>query len=199
MLLNDERVRILEEFLKNYEIRLTGSHIAKKKNLNQKTTSIALKGIEEEGFLKSAMQGRNKLYFLNLDDAETSVHFISAIEHLKAIEFYKRQQLIREIAAKIAPLCDGIVAIFGSYAKGTEKKDSDLDVFVAGKYDENGVRKVSEMYRIEINVKNYPLSGFKGALRKHDPFIEEVLANHILVKNIQQFVSYVRRLRYGKD
>ncbi len=197
MLLNTARIQILEEFLKDYEARITGSFIAEKKNLNQKSTANALKCFEEEGFLKSATQGKNRLYLINLGDAEMSGNFISAIEHLRAIEFYKKHVLIKEIAAKIVSHCDGIAAIFGSYAKGTAKKDSDLDIFVAGKCNEKEIEKVSDMYKIEINIKTYPLPIFEKALMTKDPLAEEVIKYHIIIKGIEQFAYYLRAFRYG--
>ena len=199
MLLNNARVQIFEEFIRDYEVRLTGSYIAKKRNHNQKSVANALKEFEEEGFLKSTTQGKNKLYFLNLDDAQMAVHFISALEYLRTINFYKKQPFIKEIAKNILPHCRGVVAIFGSYAKGAPKKDSDLDIFVAGEYNSKEIDMISEAYKIEINVKHYRMTVFKKALIKKDLFLEEVIKDHILIENVQQFVSYVREFRYGKD
>lgn len=199
MLLNDARIKILEEFLKDYEAKLTGSFIAKKKNLNQKSVANALNEFENERFLRSATQGKNKLYFINLDDAETSALFITAVENVRTIEFYKKQPFIREVAAKITPYCDGIAAIFGSYAKGTAKKDSDLDIFVAGKCSEMEIERIADIYKIEINVKAYPLPAFEKAIAKKDTLTEEVIKDHIIIKNAQQFVSHLMEFRYGKD
>lgn len=198
MILNATRIRIMEEFLRDYKIRLTGSTIAKNKGLNQKTVANSLKEFEEMGILRSTMQGKNKLYYLNLDDKKTIENFISAVEYLRTMEFYKKQPLIKEIITKIVPYCKGIVAIFGSYAKGTQKKDSDLDILI-GSYNLKEIEKISKMYKIEINIKHYPLNSFRKALINKDPLTEEVIKNHILILDAEKFVSFIMRFRYGKD
>jgi len=199
MLLNNEKLGILEDFLKDYETKLTGSYIAKKNRFNQKSVSNFLKELEKENILKSAMQGKNKLYSLNLDNYPAIIDFLSAVEHLKTLSFYKKHALIKEIAGKILPYCKGIVAIFGSYAKSIEKGRSDLDIFIAGTCNKVKVEEFSKIYRIDINTRIYPLSLFKKALKERDLFIEEVMQNHIVIKNSQEFASSVREFRYGKD
>ncbi len=199
MLLNNIHIQIFEEFARDYTVKLTGSQIAKKKNLNQKTVANTLKKFESQKFLKSTTQGKNKLYSLNLDDTQLSVQFISILEHLRTMDFYKKQPFMKEIASKIVPVCEGIVVIFGSYAKGTQKKDSDLDLFVVGSYKPNELDKISKAYKIEINVKSYPGNVFKKALKKKDPFLEEIMQNHIILNDIQSYVYILRRFRYEKD
>jgi len=199
MLLNPVRIRILEEFLKDYKAKLTGSFIAKKKNLNQKFVAIALKEFEEYGLLKSTLQGKNKLYSINLYDAQIITNFISSIEHLRTIAFYKKQPMVKEIAAKILTFCRDIVVVFGSYAKGTQKKDSDLDLFIVGYCNKKEIEKIVEMYKMDVNIKHYPLHTFKKALLKRDPLIVEIIKDHIIIKNIHEFISLVREIYYAKD
>src|SRR3989338_7251801 len=126
MLLNHQ-IKIFEEFLRDFNSELTGSFIAKKKGLNQKTVSNYLNRLEKEAILKSKTQGKNKLYSLNLNNKETVKNFIIAAEHIRTVNFYKRNILIKEIAEKMQNLIMGTAVIFGSYAKITQKQDSDLD------------------------------------------------------------------------
>ena len=90
MILDKTELRILEEFLGDYSVRLTGSWIAQNKNLNEKTVSNKLNNYEKQGLMKSTMQGRNKLYYLNTDDKEKINHFLSAVEHVSTVEFYEK-------------------------------------------------------------------------------------------------------------
>lgn len=189
MLLNWQRILVIEEFLRDYSIKLTGSDISRKKKLNQKSTANILHDLEKEGFLTSETQGKNKYYFLQKADKETILHFILAVEHLRVISFYKKNPLIREVIAKIRPLCSGMLIIFGSYAKGRQNKESDLDLFLVGKYDTQNVKKTGERYGIEINIKQYPISFFKKAGFTEDYLIKEVIKDHILVNKAEDFVS----------
>ncbi|MCK4809153.1 MAG: nucleotidyltransferase domain-containing protein [Candidatus Aenigmarchaeota archaeon] len=199
MILDSLRLQVLEGFLRDYDVSFTGSIIARKKNQNQKSVANVLREFEMQSVLKSTTQGKNKLYSLNLDDSQMIVSFISMLEHMRTLDFYKRQPLIKEISKKIIPYCDGPVAIFGSYAKGIQKKGSDLDVFVAGRYDHEEIKKISAIYKIDINVKNYPPVLFKKSLLKKDHLLEEVKKDHILIWDVQRFVSYVMEFGYGKD
>ena len=199
MLLSELGLAAIEEFLGNYTGSFTGSDIARKKSLNQKSVSNALNKLESEGFLKSNTVGKNKEFSLNLDNMETVKNFIVAAEHIRTANFLKKQALIKEIILKIGPAFNGIVIIFGSYAKGTQKKDSDLDIFIAGAYDRDKVYKVSELYNLQINVKNYPASAFRRALKSKDILLTEIIKNHVIISGAEEFVNAVMRDYYGKD
>lgn len=181
MILND-RIGILEEFLRDFKTGLTGSYIANKKNMNQKTVANYLNRLEQEHILKSKIQGKNKLYFLNFDNMEIIKHFILAIEHLRTIKFYKKNILIKEVSEKIQPFIEGCAVIFGSYAKGTEKRGSDIDILIIGKCNEKEIDNISDMYRIEINLKIYPIM-------KKDLLTKEVIKNHVIIKNTERFIE----------
>lgn len=199
MELKEKTVKVMEEFLKDYEASLTGSEIAKNKNLNQKTVSTILKELEKKGILKSTTQGKNKLFSLNLEDEGNIVLFISSIENMKTLAFYGRHLLIKEVSMKILPFCEGIVAIFGSYAKGNQKQGSDIDIFIAGTADTKEIDKLGEIYKLDLSLKVYPMNSLKKSLQNKDPLTEELIKSHIILKGTQEFVSCVRKFRYGKN
>ena len=183
-MLLDNQIQVFEEFLRDFNIQLTGSFIAKKKNLNQKTVSNYLNKLEGEHILKSKTQGKNKLYFLNLKNKEIVKNYILAVEHLRTINFYKKNILIKEVAEKISPYIKGIAVIFGSYAINTQKQDSDLDIFIIGRCNETEIEKISKTYKIEISLKVY-------SKLKQDILTTEVVKNHIIIKNAEQFIGDV--------
>jgi uncharacterized protein len=199
MLFNPIELSILEEFAADFNLKITGSRLSKKKKLNQKTVSNYLTRLEESNFLKSAYEGRNKIYWLNLADREIITHFLSMIESEKAIMLFKREPLIKEVAAKLIPLVDGLALIFGSYATGRQNDESDIDLFVAGTLDEEEIDKVGKQYNKDISIKVYSLKEFKKALQNNDLLINEILKSHILIKNTEEFVQIVRESKYGKD
>jgi len=180
MLLN---TNIIEEFLKGKNIALTGSEIARKKKLNQKTVSNFLNKLERQGLLKSKKQGKNKLYYLNYYNKETLKQFILSIESLRTIKFLEKNPLIKEIITSINPYIKGSAIIFGSYAKNLQKKHSDLDILIIGRANERKIDQISEVYKLEINPKIYPKT------KKKDTLLEEVIKNHIIVKNSEKFIT----------
>ena len=181
-MLLENQIEIFEEFLKDFKSGLTGSFIAKKKKLKKKTVSTYLNKLQKEHILKSKTQGRNKLYFLN--NKEHTKNFIIAVEHLRTINFYKKKILIKEAIEKIQPYINGIGVIFGSYAKGTEKKDSDLDILIIGTCNENKIEEIEKTYKIDINLKVYPKL-------KQDILTKEVIKDHIIIKNTEQFIEAI--------
>lgn len=199
MLLSDLQLAVLEEFLGDYTGSFTGSYIARKKSLNQKTVANTLNKLEDEGFLKSTTVGRNKEFSLNLNNMEPVKNFIVAAEHLRTASFLRKNPLVKEVLAKSKPAFGGIVVVFGSYAKGTQKKGSDLDIFAVGTHDRDKVYKVSELYNLQISVKNYPASAFKRALKNKDILLNEVLKNHVIISGAEEFINAVMKDYYGKD
>ncbi|MBN1377102.1 nucleotidyltransferase domain-containing protein [Candidatus Woesearchaeota archaeon] len=199
MLLNNKRIKTIEPFLKNYNIKLTGSEIAKKQDLNQKSVSLFLRELEKNNILKKTTQGKNKLYCLNIEDIMITKSFISAVENIRTMNFYKEKPLIKEICKKIKKYNKGIMLIFGSYAKRKEKEDSDLDVLIAGKYNKKQIKKISKIYQIEINVKNYSPEDFCKLLKESDFLAEEVIKDHIIVNNTDGFISVLLECKYEKD
>jgi len=175
---------IFEDFLGDYTAQLTGSFIAKKKKLNQKTVSNYLNKLEKEHILKSKTQGKNKLYSLNLNNKEIVKNFIIVVEHIRTINFYKKHLLIKEIAEKINPLIKGTAVLFGSYAKGTEKDNSDIDILILGKCNEDEINKMSNVFNKEISLKIYPKF-------KKDILTKEVIKNHIIIKNTEQIIEEI--------
>lgn len=103
---------------------------------------------------------------------------------MRTLHFYKKNILIKEIAEKINPLIQGTAVIFGSYAKGIEKNDSDIDILIIGKCNENEINKISNVFNKEISLKIY--SKFKK-----DILTKEVIKNHIIIKNTEQFIEEI--------
>jgi len=107
-----------------------------------------------------------------------------------SITFLEKNLIIREVTEKINPFIKGIGVIFGSYAKETVNKDSDLDIFIAGEYNEEEIKKVSKIYGIEISIKCYPLKTFEKNL-SNDILLKEIIKNHFVFLNSEQFIKMV--------
>jgi len=180
MLLNDKRIDMLQSFINDTNIKTTASEIAKKRKLNQKSTSLFFKELEKQNILKSSTQGKNKLYFLN-KESKLLIHFILAIENLKTINFYKKQTKIKFLAEKILPKIKNTAIIFGSYAKNKKKSGSDIDLLIVGDYDKS-IEQDAELFNLTLDIKHYK------ELKK-DVLIEEVKKNHIILKGFESFIQ----------
>jgi len=186
MLLNNKEIKILQEFSSDYHKKVYGRDMAVKLGMNQKTVSNILAGLEKQGILKFSTEGRNKYYFLNSFYGNIK-EVIKIIEIFRKSEFIEKSKSLRTLFEKIAERTHGILIIFGSYAFGKQKKNSDLDVFVVGKADLEEIEKLEEMYKIKINV----VKSAKNKIDKEDLFVNEIIKNHIILKGVEDFVELI--------
>lgn len=129
--------------------------------------------LEKEGIFISQKKGNLAYYKVN--------KAYPLFSELKSIVFKTIgiQGVLSEALRKIK----GIDAafIYGSYAKGDERADSDIDLCVIGTIDEDIlVRMVSGLensLKREINYTVYTKKEFTAKRRKKDSFIADLLAN----------------------
>ncbi len=177
-------VSLFTEYGREYHIR----EIARVLSISPRAAQLALRNLEGKAVIEYKARGRTKVY--SLRQTESAKDCLLMAEQYKAIAFKERHALIAEIIAKIKPHIKGIGVIFGSYAKGIEKKDSDLDIFVAGECGISAIKKTGKAYGIDINVKQYPVDIFEKSL-KSDILVKEVIKSHVIFLNTEQFVSIV--------
>ena len=156
--------------------------------ISPRTSQLILEDLEDKGVIESKTKGKIKTFKLN--PSEFTKRYLAFVEQYKAIAFLEKKLLIKEIIEKITPHIKGIGIIFGSYVKGLEKEDSDLDIFIAGSYNNDEIKKVSKNLGIEISIKCYPLKTFEKNLIK-DILLKEVLKNHVAFVNAEQFIRVV--------
>ncbi|MFH1055452.1 MAG: nucleotidyltransferase domain-containing protein [Candidatus Altiarchaeota archaeon] len=191
-------VKILQPFLQDLNSIHHGSEIARVYGLNQKTVSNLLNRLEAEGLLKSKMSGKNKEFTMSFDDREKTMRLLMSAENARTIMFMDDNPRVKEILSKVKRHMQGIVIIFGSYAKGLQKKDSDLDLFLVGEYHSKEVEKISQMYGLNMSVKQMMPDDFKEALRAKEVLIREVASHHILVQGLEDYFDAVSREYYGR-
>ena len=156
--------------------------------ISPRTAQLILEDLENKGIVESKLRGKIRLYKLKIN--ELSRRYLIWVEQYKSIAFMEKNLLVKEAIEKISPFINGMGIIFGSYAKGASNKESDLDIFVAGDYDQGEIKKVSGNLGIEVSVKCYPLKTFEKNLNQ-DILIKEVLKNHIVFKDAELFVQKV--------
>lgn len=172
------------EFNREYYIRETGKLL----RISPRTAQLILESLENKGIIESKTKGKIKTYRLKV--SEFTKRCLTLTEEYKTIAFLENNLILKEVIEKITPNIKGIGIIFGSYAKGIEKKESDLDVFIAGTYDKEEIKRTSRNLGIEISVKCYPLETFEKNINK-DILLKEILKNHIVFVNAEQFIQMV--------
>jgi len=181
---------------------------------NYATVYRKVESLVNQGILTKSMYGMASQIRINLDNAKT-ISILSLIETKKHARFLNKLKgtlftSINEIIKDTSKLSEFIcVIIFGSYAKGRQTKDSDLDMLVIyglpsliklsqeqyAKYNEDikhsmmGILKTSEL---RGGPKINPIIVSSGEheemiLNKEANVAKETLLNHIILKGFSEY------------
>lgn len=187
---NDIDLRVLSLFTKGYNKGLYIREVEKLLKISSRTALVTLDKLEKRGILESKTRGKIKVY--TIKKTGTAKEYFLFTEQYKKICFLEKYKLIKEIIEKLEDVFKGIVVLFGSYAKGIQKEDSDLDLFIVGKHDEKKIKEAGHKYGIEINIKSYPMNIFEKEINE-DILLKEVVENHILINDAEGFVRRVTK------
>lgn len=165
------RVEILSVFLMNPKRELYVREIERLTGEDYKNVSMELRNLEEIGLLSSRNEGNLKYFSLNKG-------FV-IYEELKSI-FMKTKGavgIIREAVSTKRHI--DYAFIYGSFATGEERAESDIDVMVIGEISLEEVLRLirgpEEKLSREINVSLYDLQEMRKRVKDRNPFIMEVL------------------------
>ncbi|MEM3555963.1 MAG: nucleotidyltransferase domain-containing protein [Candidatus Micrarchaeia archaeon] len=186
--ITENHLQILTLFTAGFDKEYYIREVQKLLGISPRTAQLILEDLERKAVLESHKKGKIKIY--KIKKSQTAEGYLTLAEIYKKISFLESNLLIREIVEKITPHIEGILVIFGSYAKGVQKKSSDLDIFIAGSYNDNAIKKISNLYGIKVNVKNYPMKLFKKKI-KESILLKEITDNHIIISGADVFVAEV--------
>lgn len=157
----------------NYYVREAASLIGE----DAGNLSRELRRLEKEGLLGSAMKGRVKFYSLNKK--------YPLYSDLKSM-FFKTEGAEGALK-KLVLDQEGIemAFIYGSFAKGSEKKASDIDVVVVGKFDRDKftgeLRGLESKLNREINFSSYTKEEFDKERKKKGSFLDLVIRDKVIL------------------
>jgi len=176
-------LKILGLYTDDYKKSLHLREIARETNVDVKAIQIQMRKLEKISVLSSATRGRNKEYTLNLINIVTK-YYLNMAEIFASVICLKKNFLIKKVISEIENKIDGSVILFGSFVKGGNTKESDVDLFVITekKPDRNLASKTSDLINRNISIKSATSQQFLNGLKSRDPLITEVISNHIVLK-----------------
>lgn len=165
------RQTLLKAFFEAPETEHYTRQLASKYHMSVGTLHRELQKLSASGILKSRKIGNIKLFSLNKQNP--------IYEEIKNI-ISKTEGVIKFIKDAISGIKGIKVAfIYGSFAKGDERQDSDVDIFLIGEIDEDQlIIKISNLEKKlfrEINYTRYTESEYKNEKKKKISFILEVI------------------------
>ena len=191
--MSDNINMILRVFLSEYCRRIHVRGIARLTGMNRQTASETLKSMENERLLDSEIVGRQKIYFLNFRNVLTKLRIINA-ENTIRMNICQNRTIAVLIKYLDIPFP---VVLFGSYAKGTERKDSDIDLLIISNKKHNFERFEKETGKKTHIFYMKPEEFAEGFFRK-DTLIAEIVKNHVCLRDTEAFVDLLWEINYGK-
>jgi len=169
--INSEIILILlkeETHLRSIARRLDQSHSTILRKLNF---------LIEEDVLDYRIEGKNKVFFIK-KNLQAKNYVFNAERH-KLIKLLKKYPelniIIEDILNKVR---ENHVILFGSYAKFSAKKDSDIDIYI--ETQNKKIKEKAEMVHSKIRVKI-------GDFNQDSNLIKEIIKNHIILRGIENF------------
>ena len=149
--------------------------IAKKIKTNPMMVNRKINLLSKENVVDFRQEGKNKIYFLK--DSIESRSYLLITEQYKLLKILEKYPNLRSVFEKIQKNKKIKIAIlFGSYAKGIAKKESDIDVYI--ETQDLGLKKELKRFDSKLSVKI-------GKYDKKNNLIKEIEKNHVLIKGVE--------------
>ena len=170
------RRKIILLFVYNQDREFYLSEIARQVKTSAGTAQRELNRLRRMDFISFKKRGNLSLYRLNqafslLGEIEAIIRKTVGIEVMLGDELQKVKGVL-------------FAFIFGSYAKGRLRSDSDIDLYVVGRPDEDdvyrAVRSVEDTVGREINYHIASEDEFARKART-DSFVKDVIVNPVMV------------------
>ena len=170
----DYKIEIVLELLKE------SSHIreiAKKLKTNPMTISRKINELTKENVMDYREEGKNKKFFLKKTIEAQNYAIIAEIYKLNNL--LEKYPHLREIIEKIQK--DNRIKfaiLFGSYAKGIPKEESDIDIYI---------ETSNIQLKKDLGLLNTRLSIKIGKYNKDNLLIKEIEKNHVIIKGVETY------------
>ena len=168
----------------NYEILLLllkkethQRELAKQLNTSLTRVQSALRDLRNINVVDYNVVGKNHIYSIK-KNIISKAQILNA-ENYKLIKLLRKHQEFEPMFNQIIEKCDKeLIVLFGSYAKGIENKDSDIDIYVDSKNIKikNELRNIYD--KLSIQVRKFDIN---------DLLIKEIMKNHIIIKGGEIF------------
>ncbi|MBI2543256.1 MAG: nucleotidyltransferase domain-containing protein [Candidatus Aenigmarchaeota archaeon] len=179
----NRELEVLSLFTINYKREIYLREISKFSRIPLKTTQNTLKSLEKSRIIKSMQRGKNKYFSLNMSNIQTKLYLIQAEIYKTGIFLEKYPQFKTFLKEVTAP---NPMIVFGSYAKLTANKNSDIDILTISK------KKPKLPFHLlpnKIQLINLSENDFIDSFRKQEALMKEIEENHVVLNNHSFYVN----------
>lgn len=173
------KVRILRLLFKYQEREFTEREIARHISMSQNTVNKTLIDLKSTNVLSYRKIGRANVYIVNKNSA-----LFSFLQDIFEGESKIREEMIKELKNATKPFISCI--LFGSFAKGTERYDSDLDLLVIVKDKRKAKYILDKIEEYLLRKYGLPISLVLLTPRElinkwNMPYMKEARKNHVVI------------------
>ncbi len=193
--MDDASKKIINLIFRHYDDYLTMRSISKNINVPLSVVSKKIAVLLEEGVVSYKEIGRSKILMLNLMNSTTYFTLLEA-EAYESQVFLSSHSQFKLFFNELYGMKTGfeLVLLFGSFASGLNKIDSDIDVLTVGSFDQPLPQYVlsNKLHHIRMDDKT-----FNKNINEKSDFIKEILKNHVVLLGHSFFIGEMISM-YGK-
>jgi len=133
--------------------------------------------LTKENVLDYKKEGKNKVFFIKNNLKAKNYVYSAEIHKLNnLLKKHPELSIILEDIKKDFP--KGMIILFGSYAKGIPKKDSDIDIYLETK--DNSLKNKMKETNSKLSIKI-------GKFDTKSLLIKEIIKNHVIIRGMEDF------------
>ena len=192
-----KELKVMQPFCADYRARFHVRQLAALLKMNHATAAMALKSLEKKNVLKSEQEGRNKKYYLNLDNFLTK-SYIENTEFARTMAYFERHFIIKKMLGELMTVFrENPIVLFGSYAKESYTNESDIDVLVLKGGNEKKIgeslAEFGKRHGKKTQIQRMTQKDFEKGLMEKDALVLEIARNHVILNNIPLIVDILWR------
>lgn len=182
---NSNQLQIGEQFTSRKYLYLR--EIERLTGLDIKIVHRELKILLDFNIVDFELIGKTKIF--NLKNNIEATSFLIATESNKSFHFILVHKNLAISLSELDRVCD--FAIFGSYAKKTDTKESDIDIIIFKKSPK--ISKIVSSFPVKMHVQYATFESFSALLHENNALAKEILRSHILFGKHKEFSELVLR------
>ncbi|MFH1511503.1 MAG: nucleotidyltransferase domain-containing protein [Candidatus Woesearchaeota archaeon] len=184
-------IKILKLMLQNRENKFTIRQLSKSAKINYRIAHEKVTKLEKEGLIKTTKIGNSRICEL----ANAFNHKIFEAEYQRRQDFLKNKNMLI-LCNRLQELKFGFIALlFGSYAKGTADKDSDIDILTIGGMEKE-IRLALSLLPEKMHLTHVTYQEFiQMAKSREFTVVSEAMKCNVLLAGIEEYYRLLKNAR----
>jgi len=159
-----------------------GRELAKELKTSLTRIQAILNKLRNHNVLDYKTEGRNHVYFIKKNLVAKT--FIINAENYKLAKTLAQNPFLEPIFKDIIEKSKcSLIILFGSYAKGNPKEDSDIDIYIDTKdiKVKEVIQKINDLVSVKI-----------GKFNPEDLLLKEIIKNHVIIKGAEEYYEKIK-------